>query len=114
VVRGQWTTEYDGKRPVMVYGSRRDLQSMQADVTCFPCSSNEINSLKFFAAFVHVRLCVSMVSFKQCIDAFSFVFFLTSPLTSYGDQILAMRRRKSSHGFSIDVCGIMLVARYTP
>jgi len=39
---------------------------------------------------------------------------LTSPLTSYGDQILAMRRRKSSAGFSIDVCGIMLVARYDP
>ena len=53
-----------------------------------------------------------MVSFKQCVDVFSFVFFLTSPLTSYGDQILAMRRRKSSQGFSIDVCGIMLVARY--
>lgn len=55
-----------------------------------------------------------MVSFKQCVDVFSFLFFLTSPLTSYGDQILAMRRRKSSQGFSIDVCGIMLVARYDP
>lgn len=53
-----------------------------------------------------------MVTFKQCLDAFSFVFFLTSPLTSYGDQILSMHRRKSSAGFSIDVCGIMLVARY--
>jgi len=53
-----------------------------------------------------------MISFKQFIDAFSFVFFLTSPLTSYGDQIVSMYRRKSSAGFSIDVCGIMLVARY--
>jgi len=53
-----------------------------------------------------------MVSWKQYMEIFSFVFFLTSPLTSYGDQILSMHRRKSSAGFSIDVCGIMLVARY--
>ena len=63
---------------------------------------------------VGLLLSLRMISFKQCIDAFTFVFFLTSPLTSYGDQILAMHRRKSSAGFSIDVCGIMLVARYTP
>jgi hypothetical protein len=55
----------------------------------------------------------SMVTFKECVDVFSFIFFLTSPLTSYGDQILAMHRRKSSAGFSIDVSGIMLTARYT-
>jgi hypothetical protein len=54
----------------------------------------------------------SMVTFKECVDVFSFIFFLTSPLTSYGDQILAMHRRKSSAGFSIDVSGIMLTARY--
>jgi hypothetical protein len=53
-----------------------------------------------------------MVSFQQFIDVFTFLFFLTSPLTSYGDQIFAMHRRKSSAGFSIDVCGIMLIARY--
>jgi hypothetical protein len=55
-----------------------------------------------------------MVSFSQCLGVFQFIFFLTSPLTSYGDQIVSMHRRKSSAGFSIDVCGIMLHARYTP
>src|ERR1700741_2367539 len=54
-----------------------------------------------------------MVTFKECIDVFSFAFLLTSPLTSYGDQIFSMHRRKSSAGFSIDVCGIMLIARYS-
>jgi solute carrier family 66, member 2 len=54
---------------------------------------------------------LEMVVAKQVVDIIGFVFFLTSPLTSYGDQILSMRRRKSSAGFSIDVSGIMLVAR---
>ena len=59
-------------------------------------------------------MCVDlrMVSIQQFVDVFTFLFFLTSPLTSYGDQIFAMHRRKSSAGFSIDVCGIMLAARY--
>lgn len=78
----------------------------------FPVHPTKLNSLNFSR--LSSTFIVSMVSFKQCLDVFSFVFFLTSPLTSYGDQILAMRRHKSSHGFSIDVCGIMLVARYTP
>jgi len=55
-----------------------------------------------------------MAWFQQFVAVFTFLFFLTSPLTSYGDQIFAMHRRKSSAGFSIDVCGIMLVARYVP
>src|SRR5271170_8213808 len=55
-----------------------------------------------------------MALLQQFVDVFTFLFFLTSPLTSYGDQIFAMHRRKSSAGFSIDVCGIMLVARYSP
>jgi len=55
-----------------------------------------------------------MAWFEQFVQVFTFVFFLTSPLTSYGDQIFAMHRRKSSAGFSIDVCGIMLVARSHP
>jgi hypothetical protein len=55
-----------------------------------------------------------MVAFSQFLGVFQFIFFLTSPLTSYGDQIVSMHRRKSSAGFSIDVCGIMLHARYVP
>lgn len=38
------------------------------------------------------------------------MFLITSPLTSYVDTILAIRRNRSSDGFSMDVCGIMLVA----
>jgi len=53
-----------------------------------------------------------MAAFSPFLAVFQFIFFLTSPLTSYGDQIVSMHRRKSSAGFSIDVCGIMLHARY--
>lgn len=42
-------------------------------------------------------------------SAFS-LFLVVSPLTSYLDTILSIHRNKSSQGFSIDVCGIMLVA----
>lgn len=39
-------------------------------------------------------------------------FLVLSPLTSYLDTILSIHRNKSSSGFSIDVCGIMLVASF--
>ncbi|CCG83802.1 protein of unknown function [Taphrina deformans PYCC 5710] len=39
-------------------------------------------------------------------------FLITSPLTSYLDTALSIRRKKSSAGFSMDVCGIMLVASF--
>ncbi|BFZ53286.1 hypothetical protein PYCC9005_000309 [Savitreella phatthalungensis] len=38
------------------------------------------------------------------------IFLVTSPLTSYLDTALSIRRRRSAAGFSVDVCGIMLVA----
>lgn len=38
------------------------------------------------------------------------VFIVTSPITSYGDQIYAMHRSRSSAGFSLDIPLIMLVA----
>jgi len=38
------------------------------------------------------------------------VFIATSPITSYGDQIYAMHRARSSAGFSLDIPLIMLVA----
>ncbi|ORY79033.1 hypothetical protein BCR37DRAFT_350016 [Protomyces lactucae-debilis] len=38
------------------------------------------------------------------------LFLITSPLTSYVDTILSIRRLKTSAGFSIDLCGINLVA----
>lgn len=37
-------------------------------------------------------------------------FLVLSPLTSYLDTILSIHKNKSSSGFSIDVCGIMLIA----
>lgn len=37
-------------------------------------------------------------------------FLVVSPLTSYLDTIISIHRNKSSSGFSMDVCGIMLVA----
>ncbi|KAJ9659534.1 hypothetical protein H2201_007283, partial [Coniosporium apollinis] len=38
------------------------------------------------------------------------VFLITSPITSYADQIYTMHRTRSSAGFSLDIPLIMLVA----
>lgn len=38
------------------------------------------------------------------------LFIVFSPLLSYGDQALAMHRKKSSAGFSLDIPLIMIVA----
>lgn len=38
------------------------------------------------------------------------IFLVTSPITSYGDQILSMHKSRSSAGFSLDIPLIMLVA----
>jgi len=38
------------------------------------------------------------------------VFLVTSPVTSYGDQIYSMHRDRSSAGFSLDIPLIMLVS----
>lgn len=40
------------------------------------------------------------------------IFLTVSPLTSYLDQILAIKRRKNAAGFNIDVCAVMLTSRY--
>lgn len=44
------------------------------------------------------------------ISNFMGLSLVTSPVTSYGDTLLAIRRKQSSAGFSLDVCGIMLVS----
>lgn len=38
------------------------------------------------------------------------LFIITSPVTSYADQIWSMSKKKSSAGFSLDIPLIMLVA----
>ncbi|CBF74131.1 PQ-loop repeat-containing protein [Aspergillus nidulans FGSC A4] len=38
------------------------------------------------------------------------IFIVTSPVTSYADQILSIHRNRSSAGFSLDIPLIMLVA----
>lgn len=38
------------------------------------------------------------------------VFIVTSPVTSYADQIWTMSKNRSSAGFSLDIPLIMLVA----
>lgn len=38
------------------------------------------------------------------------LFLAISPITSYGDTIYAIQKSRSSNGFSIDLCLIMLVA----
>jgi len=89
-------------------------QKLKHQIRCRITSSNLRKNLKreFFS--IATLAFLSMAFVQQVVDVFTFAFFLTSPLTSYGDQIFAMHRRKSSTGFSIDVCGIMLVARYSP
>lgn len=39
-------------------------------------------------------------------------FIIMSPIISYGDQIVAMHRSKTSAGFSLDIPLIMLVASF--
>lgn len=51
-----------------------------------------------------------MVAFGTIASWLFSVFLVTSPLTSYLDTALTIKRRKSAAGFSVDVCGIMLVA----
>ena len=38
------------------------------------------------------------------------LFIITSPVTSYADQIWSMSKKRSSAGFSLDIPLIMLVA----
>ena len=38
------------------------------------------------------------------------VFIMTSPVTSYADQIWSISKKRSSAGFSLDIPLIMLVA----
>lgn len=38
------------------------------------------------------------------------VFIVTSPVTSYADQIWSMSKKRSSAGFSLDIPLIMLIA----
>ena len=47
---------------------------------------------------------------KYTITHIAPVFIVTSPVTSYGDQIWSMNRNRSSAGFSLDIPLIMLVA----
>lgn len=49
---------------------------------------------------------------KTCIGTLTPIFIVLSPMLSYTDQILSMRRNKSSVGFSLDIPLIMLVASF--
>ena len=40
------------------------------------------------------------------------LFIVASPVLSYADQIMSMRRNRSSAGFSLDIPLIMLVASF--
>ena len=47
---------------------------------------------------------------KWVINHIAPLFIITSPVTSYGDQIWSMNKNRSSAGFSLDIPLIMLVA----
>ncbi|CAK4034070.1 pq loop repeat [Lecanosticta acicola] len=47
---------------------------------------------------------------KLAINNIAPIFIVTSPVTSYGDQIWSMNKNRSSAGFSLDIPLIMLVA----
>ncbi|TKA72748.1 hypothetical protein B0A49_04587 [Cryomyces minteri] len=51
-----------------------------------------------------------MAFFKWLITHISPVFLVTSPVTSYADQIYSIHKSRSSAGFSLDIPLIMLVA----
>jgi hypothetical protein len=53
------------------------------------------------------------ISWSNYIFSFKFlaeIFIVSSPLTSYIDTILSIYHKQSAQGFSLDLCGIMLVA----
>ena len=55
--------------------------------------------------------CLRIMSFiKAIITHISPIFIITSPITSYADQVWNISRTRSSAGFSLDIPLIMLVA----
>jgi hypothetical protein len=48
--------------------------------------------------------------FKTSMGYVAPLFLILSPVISYSDQAISMRRNKSSAGFSLDIPLIMLVA----
>ena len=47
---------------------------------------------------------------RACAGYIAPFFIIMSPILSYSDQAISMRRNKSSAGFSLDIPLIMLVA----
>ena len=75
-----------------------------------------LRSLSFVDAYEQrltdsVHRAMSLV--KWIITSFAPIFIVTSPVTSYGDQIWAMNKKRTSAGFSLDIPLIMLVASIT-
>ena len=55
----------------------------------------------------------TVIPWSDYIFSFKFlaeIFIVSSPLTSYIDTILSIYHKQSAQGFSLDLCGIMLVA----
>jgi hypothetical protein len=57
-----------------------------------------------------LRVCRTMTLVKWAVTHVAPVFIVTSPVTSYADQIWSMSKKRSSAGFSLDIPLIMLVA----
>lgn len=55
-------------------------------------------------------VCRTMTLVKWVVTHVAPVFIVTSPVTSYADQIWSMSKKRSSAGFSLDIPLIMLVA----
>lgn len=54
--------------------------------------------------------CRTMTLVKWAVTHVAPLFIVTSPVTSYADQIWSMSKKRSSAGFSLDIPLIMLVA----
>jgi hypothetical protein len=51
-----------------------------------------------------------MSFFRAAVTHIAPIFLITSPVTSYADQIWSINKKRSSAGFSLDIPLIMLVA----
>ncbi|KAM3417517.1 hypothetical protein BST61_g5756 [Cercospora zeina] len=56
------------------------------------------------------KISTAMAIFRWMVTHLAPIFLVTSPVTSYADQILSINRNRSSGGFSLDIPLIMLVA----
>lgn len=100
VFRGNWTSWW---RLVLVWGLVVGALPLPLDDTV---GGSDVEAAAAAAIAAEVPWYYHIVSW-QTIGG---LILMSSPLTSYGDTVYTIWKTKSSAGFSLDLCGIMLVS----